>query len=103
MLPHVSGVWCCRAYIGTGAFFSISDSTVENWLPGFAAMEFAGGRVGVRGSTFGVELANKGEGSVGLRMGSRVERAVVVGNDMLGSTIVSNVPTGSAVVSDNLL
>ena len=40
------------------------------------SQDFRAGRVGVRGCTFGVELSNQGEGSVGLRMGANVERVV---------------------------
>jgi hypothetical protein len=75
---------------------------VPTGAPGFAAMEFRGGRVGVRGCTFGIELKNEGEGSVGLRMSNKVERVVAVANDMLGSAVVSDVTPGNAVVEANL-
>ena len=70
--------------------------------PGYAAMDFHAGRIGVRGCTFGVELKNQAEGSVGLRMSAQVERAVVVGNDMLGSAVVSDVAAASAAIQANL-
>ena len=65
-------------------------------------MDFQGGRVQIRGCTFGVELKNEGEGSVGLRMSSQVERVVAVANDMLGSAVLSDVPPRGAVVEANL-
>ena len=51
--------------------------------------------------TFGVQQTQKA-GSVGLRLGAGVSRAVCVGNDMLGSSVVNDVPAARAVVADNL-
>ncbi len=65
-------------------------------------MEFRGGRIQIRGCTFGVELKNEDEGSIGLLMSDKVERIVAVANDMLGSAVGSDVPKASAVIEANL-
>jgi hypothetical protein len=65
-------------------------------------MEFHGGRVQIRGCTFGIELKDEGEGSIGLLISDEVERVVAVANDMLGSAVVSSVPKTSAVIEANL-
>ena len=66
-------------------------------------MEFQGGRVQIRGCTRGVELKNEDEGSIGIRMSVKVQRVVAVANDMLGSAVVSDVPTANAVVEAMVL
>ena len=64
---------------------AISDSTIEAWDAGLPAMEFTGGRVQVRGNTFGT--LGKNVGSVALKVDGGVDRAIVTGNDFIGSTI----------------
>ena len=71
--------------------------------PGYAAMEFQGGRVQIRGCSFGIELKNGEGGSIGIQLNEKVERVVVVANDMLGSAVVSDVPSASTVVEANLM
>lgn len=70
--------------------------------PSYPAMEFHSGRIQIRGCTFGIDLKNEGEGSIGVLMSDKVERVVAVANDMLGSAIVSDVPKSSAVIDANL-
>jgi hypothetical protein len=69
-----------------------------SWDPSFPAMEFTGGRIGVRGVSFGT--ADQNPGSVAVLIGEGVDRAIVTGNDLIGSTIANSGPR--TVVESNL-
>jgi len=73
---------------------------VEEWNATKAAIECTAGRIAVRGCTFGLEKPSPG--AVAISLGAGVGRAIIMGNDLLGATITSQVPSASAVIVSNL-